>query len=506
MKSLQSPRLWLVVFVVAACTTILVIRNRGPSDQKLKDGVEDPVTSAAIKEPDASDWVFQDVVKNPEYWERFSRAQDDLDVKVRAAKGWSSEEVAALTRHFVLEVASSRDAQSEAQILRGLGERTHPAVLALLSDPSLYDQLVKPTGVYHLPEAPLNRACDLLQESPPSSAVEALAPFLNHSSDEIRKDAALVIARTGAASITPHVRKAFADVDEYVRSYTLIGIENALERTALSDAARHELVGDVLALLQEGKNADKAAEILYRLDQEAATEYFLSPEVFTVECQVLHEVLETLGKERVPVPRDRLQGLIASLETREMKYPHTYSLCEALRLLGQQQREEDRDFLRSRMTHSAEEVAEGAAKGLLCSFGLEEFAQLIWDTADRDGIGALSQHQRYYAAALECDGEVRNGGFSQYFVNSSGDHWRDAVAGFKAMGFKEQLGIVQEAIGIFGADGPSPDRNERQKQLSKLYKRNDAIFQELESRYYKSSEAFTVLATRYVIANPYGFR
>ena len=105
-----------------------------------------------------------------------------------------------------------------------------------------------------------------------------------------------------------------------------------------------------------------------------------------------------------------------------------------------------------------------------------------------------------------CDGEINNGGLAQYFVNSSGDHWPDAAAGFKEMGFKERLEILNGAIAIFGNDVPSTDRNTRQEQLGKLYRRNDAVFKELESRYYDSSEVVKVFATRFVLANPEGFR
>jgi hypothetical protein len=198
--------------------------------------------------------------------------------------------------------------------------------------------------------------------------------------------------------------------------------------------------------------------------------------------------------------------LIESLETKEMKYPWTYALGEALRLLGQQQRDEDRDFLRSRTAHSEERVAQGAASGLLCSFGLDGFEQRIWDAEERSGYEALSERQRFYNAVFMCDAEINNGGLAQYFVNSSGDHWRDAVAGFKAMGSKERFGILQEAIAIFGSDGVPKDQSVRQQQLSKLYRRDDTIFDELNSRYNESTEVVEVLTARFVLANPEDFR
>jgi HEAT repeat protein len=483
MNALQSPVLWLVVIAIAAIAILIATKKHNPSK-----------------------WGLKDVVKNPVYWQSVNQAEQEADSAVLAAKNWSDAKIADLTRRFVLEATSSRDAWNEARILRALGERTHPIVLGLLRDASLYSRLVKPTGKDILPEAPFNRACDLLGDSPGPEAVEALAPYLNDSSKEIRKDAALAVAKTGVAAIIPLVRKAFSDPDEYVRSYALMGLEFALNRSGLSERVQGELLPDVLTLLRANRNADKAAAILYRFNSVKAKEFFLSQEVFTAESQILHEILKVLSDAKDSVPRDALQSLVMALERSELKYPKTYALGEALRLLGQERREEDRDFIRSRTTHSEEQVAQGAAAGLLCSFGLEGFERKIADTESRLGYDMLTEHQRLYTAVSTCDAEINNGGIAQYFVNSSGNQWRDALAGFKAMGFKDRFSILNEAVAMFEGASPSTDRSIRQDQLSKLYKRNDAIFEALESRYYKSAEVVQVLASRFVLENPEAFR
>jgi HEAT repeat protein len=459
----------------------------------------------AIKKRYPSSWGFKDVVKNPDYWESADQAHDELNAAVETAKSWSDERIASATRQFILEATSTRDAWDQARILRELGKRTHPTVLGLLGDSSLYSRLVKPTGMDVLPEAPFNRACDLLGDAPESEAIEPLAPFLNDPSEGIRKDAAMAMAKTGAGSITPLVKKALSDPDEFVRTYALMGLGYALNRSGLAESVRQELFPHVLGLLRIDQNADEATKILYLLNRDKATKFFLSEEVFTAGSPILHEALKTLSNANDPVPRQRLQVLIASLETTELKYPQNYALGQALRLLGQQQREEDRDFLRTLTTHPDECVARGAASGLGFSFGLDGFEQRVWDIESRSGYASLTEHQRLYSAVYMCDSEINNGGFAQYFVNTSGDRWRDALDGFKAMGFKERLNILNEAIGLFGVDGPSTDRRDRQNQLSKLFKRNEAIFEALDSRYYESREVVEVLATRFALENPKAF-
>jgi REP element-mobilizing transposase RayT len=50
------------------------------------------------------------------------------------------------------------------------------------------------------------------------------------------------------------------------------------------------------------------------------------------------------------------------------------------------------------------------------------------------------------------------------------------------------------------------DSSIRQDQLSKLYERDDSIFESLDTRYYKSSEVIEVFASRFALENPEDFR
>lgn len=484
MSVFQSPILWIVVVVVAVTAIFLFIKYRNHS---ARGG-------------------FVDYLKDPEDQEDSVESREREEAAVKAAQDWDDGKVASMTRRFVIEATSTHEVSDQIGILRSLGERTHPAVLNLLRDASLYDRLVKPDGQAMMAESPFNRACTLLGDSPGDESVEALAPFLSDPSPEIRRDASFAISKTGSVTIAPLVRKAFSDPDEYVRSYALMGLGFAMDRSGLADTLRSELFPDVMHLLRADQDDDDAPDLLYRFDSVQATDYFLSPEVFTVESPILDQVLKVLAKRKVPVPRDRLQSLISGLEMGKLNHPKNYSLGEALRLLGQLQREEDRVFLQSRLTHPDERVAKGAAEGLLCSLGLEGLAERIWDAEKQSGHESLSENQRLYRAVFLCDDEINNGGLAQFFANSSGDLWRDALAGFKAMGFEERLAVLTEAIAIFGSNGPSGDQRVRRDQLSRLMRRDDDLFDALDSRYYKSSEVIQVFASRFVLGNPEAFR
>lgn len=89
----------------------------------------------------------------------------------------------------------------------------------------------------------------------------------------------------------------------------------------------------------------------------------------------------------------------------------------------------------------------------------------------------FSVEQRYVFACHWYLAEVRNGGHEQFFDNSTGIVWRDAVAGFHAMGLTEVADVIVEAGRRMGGT-PSMKREERQAVL----KRMKPDFQDLDAR------------------------
>jgi uncharacterized protein DUF4375 len=84
-----------------------------------------------------------------------------------------------------------------------------------------------------------------------------------------------------------------------------------------------------------------------------------------------------------------------------------------------------------------------------------------------------------YATAF-CQFEVCNGGFSQFFGNSTGVLAPEAVEGFIAIGQPQIADIVRQAMAKFGRPYPR-DRRTREDALELLPKHS---FDELEKRFY----------------------
>jgi len=105
-----------------------------------------------------------------------------------------------------------------------------------------------------------------------------------------------------------------------------------------------------------------------------------------------------------------------------------------------------------------------------------------------DGFECLSAAARHLFAVWWCDSEVCNGGFHQFFSNSTGVLAPEALEGFQAIGLHETAKVVEIALAKFGDPFPR-DRHKRQSALHSIElpgeKRKEwDPFYDLDSRYY----------------------
>lgn len=112
---------------------------------------------------------------------------------------------------------------------------------------------------------------------------------------------------------------------------------------------------------------------------------------------------------------------------------------------------------------------------------------LWWSVSIYDGMGKYlldlsnySKQQKYIWAIKWYDGEVNNGGHYQFYSNSTGIVWKDAMDGFKEIGFTEAYEIILESTKRFGLP-PSRSRDIRNEQMEDI----NLDFDDLDSRYYK---------------------
>ena len=118
-----------------------------------------------------------------------------------------------------------------------------------------------------------------------------------------------------------------------------------------------------------------------------------------------------------------------------------------------------------------------------------------------DDMSVLSDAERIFYITQTLEMEVNNGGFSQFFYNSSGDFSNELVGAFTAIGANTTASICQKAIDAFGRDIPV-DRDERQEMLDELESDElDEILEECDDAFFAYEDDLNELNYNFVVKN-----
>ena len=118
-----------------------------------------------------------------------------------------------------------------------------------------------------------------------------------------------------------------------------------------------------------------------------------------------------------------------------------------------------------------------------------------------DDMSVLSEAERIFYITQTLEMEVNNGGFSQFFYNSSGNFSNELVSAFTAIGANATAAICQKAIAAFGRDIPV-DRDAREKMLDELESEEiDEILEECDGAFYDYEDNLNDLNYNFVMKN-----
>lgn len=109
----------------------------------------------------------------------------------------------------------------------------------------------------------------------------------------------------------------------------------------------------------------------------------------------------------------------------------------------------------------------------------------IYDGVDQyeNDLAKFSTEQRLLLAFHWYMSEVNNGGHDQFYLNSTGIVWPDALEAFTRFGFPEVAAIIRESANRLGGN-PSLDTEVRQKQLDQM----NIDFEDLDDQLFELQE------------------
>ena len=132
----------------------------------------------------------------------------------------------------------------------------------------------------------------------------------------------------------------------------------------------------------------------------------------------------------------------------------------------------------------------------------DTFAAICELCDDGEHMDVLNSHQRIIYITQTLEQEVNNGGFSQFFYNSSGDFANELTDAFTAIGALKTVAICEQALSPF--KGPVPtDRTKRQAMLDRM--RADKLWTKCDDAFYEYEEDLEDLNRSYILAHPESF-
>lgn len=108
--------------------------------------------------------------------------------------------------------------------------------------------------------------------------------------------------------------------------------------------------------------------------------------------------------------------------------------------------------------------------------------------AHTTGWESLTEIEKIFCVVNDIEREVYNGGFDQFFYNSSGDFSSNSVEYLVKLGAMETAKIVQKAISFFPNSKPAGDQERRWEQLGRIENKAAPTWEELDNEFYGLEE------------------
>lgn len=447
---------------------------------------------------------FGDYVRNPALRHGIAESFEARDRAVKKLVHESPQELVAM----LLDDDRYRLAE---RAIPSAGQRVVPALIDAISDPRYRrpKSARQPTSLRDLMNRrqPLETVLNCLAELAPNNAIRAIAPLVNDKDEEIRKHAALAVGAIGTDEAVALLETCCRDEDAYVRCFAMMGVLRALDADRISDGFRKGAFRAIEPLVYRGDNTTggEAPRCLLRLDRERAASLLTSPMNLDAERERLHEALRELRDFEVTVDERALLSIESAVADRADEYPFSYVLCEILQLLARIDSDAARRAITRNINSGSREVRTAAAHALAASRGIKKPFEFAFARLSSRGWSGITGPQRQVLVIRELIDEVCNGGFMQYFANSSGSRWRDALAALKEIGAEKDHALLKRAAAIVGPEGPSNIDDDRHLQLSRVSKTDMRIFSPLEAAFYQDERDREVLLLRYIIQHPSDF-
>ena len=126
---------------------------------------------------------------------------------------------------------------------------------------------------------------------------------------------------------------------------------------------------------------------------------------------------------------------------------------------------------------------------------------------EKDGFESFTEEEKTYVAVNVLNSEVYNGGIHQFFSNSSGELYAEALRGLTILKAENSLSLLKRAAKILFSEVDPPKDRQKRWQLMKQYPEDDSIkpewiieLEEVDRNFWKDPDKLGELLTEYAEA------
>jgi hypothetical protein len=120
-------------------------------------------------------------------------------------------------------------------------------------------------------------------------------------------------------------------------------------------------------------------------------------------------------------------------------------------------------------------------------------------------IERLTESQKTVLIVENLEREINNGGFNQFFFNSSGDFAHETVTALRTIKAFKTADIVSKSISAWPNQKVPKDRKKRQELLEEIAENADKVWNECDQEFYKYQDNIGILLLDYVRLNKTDF-
>lgn len=131
------------------------------------------------------------------------------------------------------------------------------------------------------------------------------------------------------------------------------------------------------------------------------------------------------------------------------------------------------------------------------------FGEFIWGKLEfeYENISRLNEVEKTFLYVDILEGEVNNGGFDQFFFNSSGDYTYEILEAYKNIRAYKTSELISEAIKNFPILPVSSNTIKRRDVMQDLHSEISKIWDNLSDKFYEYEEDIMKLLVEYIKEN-----